>query len=215
MHTGSHCGLPRRLRPGFRYNNECYCGTAGVLTLEWSNAPDIHERHCAHDLARILVKDPNARSSTTPVFAGRITNTAPLPRTRNHAPAEVWAGRHHPRIAPLRPNPRGSTTLLHHAMARPPSDHIVVVVKCPASHNPPWARPIRRWPGRIIMAERLRQPSSACQSIPGVRAVRSRSKSIAGPVHSNKIPNSMFPVWNGREFSYAHVRPAMCSGGSS
>jgi Lanthionine synthetase C-like protein len=53
-HTVTHCGLPRRIRPGFWDNNGHCCGTAGVLAL----ACDRHVEQ-AEDLgfADVLVKD--------------------------------------------------------------------------------------------------------------------------------------------------------------
>lgn len=53
-HTVTHCGLPRRVRPGFWDNNGRCCGTAGVLAL----ACDRHvERAEPLDFADVLVED--------------------------------------------------------------------------------------------------------------------------------------------------------------
>ncbi len=53
-HTVTHCGLPRRVRPGFWDNNGRCCGTAGVLAL----ACDRHvERAEPLDFAGVLVDD--------------------------------------------------------------------------------------------------------------------------------------------------------------
>ena len=59
-HTVTHCGLPRRVRPGFWDNNGRCCGTAGVLAL----ACDRHvERAGSLDFARVLVDDLAARAT--------------------------------------------------------------------------------------------------------------------------------------------------------
>jgi hypothetical protein len=59
-HTVTHCGLPRRLRPGFWDNNGRCCGTAGILAL----ACDRHVER-AEDLgfADVLVADLTARAT--------------------------------------------------------------------------------------------------------------------------------------------------------
>ena len=59
-HTVTHCGLPRRLRPGFWDNNGRCCGTAGVLAL----ASDRHvEQAEPLGFADILVEDLAARAT--------------------------------------------------------------------------------------------------------------------------------------------------------
>ena len=59
-HTITHCGLPRRVRPGFWDNNGRCCGTAGVLAL----AGDRHvERDPSPDFAARLVDDLAARAT--------------------------------------------------------------------------------------------------------------------------------------------------------
>ena len=59
-HTVTHCGLPRRVRPGFWDNNGRCCGTAGVLALAC-------DRHAEHeqplDFATVLVDDLAARAT--------------------------------------------------------------------------------------------------------------------------------------------------------
>jgi hypothetical protein len=59
-HTVTHCGLPRRIRPGFWDNNGHCCGTAGILAL----ACDRHAEQ-AEDLgfAGALVDDLAARAT--------------------------------------------------------------------------------------------------------------------------------------------------------
>jgi hypothetical protein len=59
-HTVTHCGLPRRIRPGFWDNSGRCCGTAGVLAL----ACDRHVEQ-AEDLgfAGVLVEDLAARAT--------------------------------------------------------------------------------------------------------------------------------------------------------
>jgi hypothetical protein len=53
-HAVTHCGLPRRIRPGFWDNNGRCCGTAGVLAL----AVDRHTEQAERlDFADILVED--------------------------------------------------------------------------------------------------------------------------------------------------------------
>jgi hypothetical protein len=53
-HTVTHCGLPRRIRPGFWDNSGRCCGTAGVLAL----ACDRHvEQAEGLDFADVLVED--------------------------------------------------------------------------------------------------------------------------------------------------------------
>jgi hypothetical protein len=53
-HTVTHCGLPRRIRPGFWDNSGCCCGTAGVLAL----ACDRHVGQAEGlDFADVLVED--------------------------------------------------------------------------------------------------------------------------------------------------------------
>jgi len=60
-HTVSHCGLPRRARPGFWDNNGRCCGTAGVLAL----ACDRHiEQAQSLDFANVLVDDLITRATT-------------------------------------------------------------------------------------------------------------------------------------------------------
>jgi hypothetical protein len=59
-HTVTHCGLPRRGRPGFWDNNGRCCGTAGVLAL----ACDRHvEKAQGLDFANLLVEDLAARAT--------------------------------------------------------------------------------------------------------------------------------------------------------
>ncbi|MFI5897952.1 lanthionine synthetase LanC family protein [Actinoplanes sp. NPDC051513] len=59
-HTVTHCGLPRRVRPGFWDNNGRCCGTAGVLAL----ACDRHvEQAQPLDFANVLVDDLVARAT--------------------------------------------------------------------------------------------------------------------------------------------------------
>ncbi|GAB3409198.1 glycoside hydrolase family protein [Flindersiella endophytica] len=70
-HTVTHCGLPRRIRPGFWDNNGRCCGTAGVLAL----ACDRHvEQAQPLDFATVLVDD----------LAGRATVDADGTRWSNH-----------------------------------------------------------------------------------------------------------------------------------
>jgi len=65
-HTVTHCGLPRRVRPGFWDNNGRCCGTAGVLAL----ACDRHLEQAQHfdqvqplDFANVLVDDLISRAT--------------------------------------------------------------------------------------------------------------------------------------------------------
>ncbi len=59
-HTVTHCGLPRRVRPGFWDNSGRCCGTAGVLAL----ATDLHaEQRVSLDFATVLVDDLAARAT--------------------------------------------------------------------------------------------------------------------------------------------------------
>jgi hypothetical protein len=59
-HTVTHCGLPRRIRPGFWDNNGRCCGTAGVLAL----ACDRHvEQAQPLGFGGVLVEDLAARAS--------------------------------------------------------------------------------------------------------------------------------------------------------
>jgi hypothetical protein len=59
-HTVTHCGLPRRIRPGFWDNSGHCCGTAGVLAL----ACDRHAEQAADlDFAGVLVADLAARAT--------------------------------------------------------------------------------------------------------------------------------------------------------
>jgi hypothetical protein len=59
-HTVTHCGLPRRLRPGFWDNNGHCCGTAGVLALA---SDRIVERGHGQDFAEVLVADLAERAT--------------------------------------------------------------------------------------------------------------------------------------------------------
>ncbi|MFI0537511.1 lanthionine synthetase LanC family protein [Streptomyces sp. WSLK1-3] len=61
-HTVSHCGLPRRLRPGFWDNNGRCCGTAGVLALACDRTAENAGGREAYDFARTLVADLAARA---------------------------------------------------------------------------------------------------------------------------------------------------------
>jgi Lanthionine synthetase C-like protein len=59
-HTVTHCGLPRRIRPGFWDNSGHCCGTAGVLAL----ACDRHvEQAEGLGFAGVLVEDLAARAT--------------------------------------------------------------------------------------------------------------------------------------------------------
>lgn len=59
-HTVTHCGLPRRIRPGFWDNNGRCCGTAGVLAL----ACDRHVEQAQRlHFADVLVGDLAARAT--------------------------------------------------------------------------------------------------------------------------------------------------------
>ena len=59
-HTVTHCGLPRRIRPGFWDNNGHCCGTAGVLAL----ACDRHVEQAENlGFADVLVEDLAARAT--------------------------------------------------------------------------------------------------------------------------------------------------------
>ncbi len=59
-HTVTHCGLPRRVRPGFWDNNGRCCGTAGVLAL----ACDRHiEQAQPLEFANLLVNDLITRAT--------------------------------------------------------------------------------------------------------------------------------------------------------
>jgi hypothetical protein len=59
-HTVTHCGLPRRIRPGFWDNNGRCCGTAGVLAL----ACDRHVEQAQRlDFADLLVDDLAAQAT--------------------------------------------------------------------------------------------------------------------------------------------------------
>jgi hypothetical protein len=59
-HTVTHCGLPRRIRPGFWDNSGHCCGTAGVLAL----ACDRHVEQAEDlDFAGVLVEDLAARAT--------------------------------------------------------------------------------------------------------------------------------------------------------
>jgi hypothetical protein len=59
-HTVTHCGLPRRIRPGFWDNSGHCCGTAGVLAL----ACDRHvEQAVDLDFADVLVEDLTVRAT--------------------------------------------------------------------------------------------------------------------------------------------------------
>jgi hypothetical protein len=65
-HTVTHCGLPRRVRPGFWDNNGRCCGTAGVLAV----ACDRHLEQDQHidqvsplDFANVLVDDLTRRAT--------------------------------------------------------------------------------------------------------------------------------------------------------
>jgi hypothetical protein len=53
-HTVTHCGLPRRVRPGFWDNNGRCCGTAGVLALACDR--HVEQAQCL-DFANVLVED--------------------------------------------------------------------------------------------------------------------------------------------------------------
>jgi hypothetical protein len=73
-HTVTHCGLPRRIRPGFWDNSGHCCGTAGVLAL----ACDRHAGQAA-DLASPACSSRTSRPgrpSTRTACAGQITSTA-------------------------------------------------------------------------------------------------------------------------------------------
>ena len=59
-HTVTHCGLPRRIRPGFWDNSGRCCGTAGVLAL----ACDRHVEQAEDlDFADVLIEDLAARAT--------------------------------------------------------------------------------------------------------------------------------------------------------
>jgi hypothetical protein len=59
-HTVTHCGLPRRIRPGFWDNSGRCCGTAGVLAL----ACDRHVEHAQPlGFADVLVDDIVSRAT--------------------------------------------------------------------------------------------------------------------------------------------------------
>ena len=72
-HTVTHCGLPRRVRPGFWDNNGRCCGTAGVLAL----ACDRHaERSQGLGFAGVLAGTSRPGRPPTPAArAGQITST--------------------------------------------------------------------------------------------------------------------------------------------
>ncbi|MFE7277875.1 lanthionine synthetase LanC family protein [Streptomyces sp. NPDC057623] len=59
-HTVRHCGLPRRLRPGFWDNNGRCCGTAGVLALACDR---IAEQGDSPGFAQVLVADIAAHAT--------------------------------------------------------------------------------------------------------------------------------------------------------
>jgi LPS sulfotransferase NodH len=59
-HTVSHCGLPRRVRPGFWDNNGRCCGTAGVLALACDRYV---EQAQPLDFADVLLADLAARAT--------------------------------------------------------------------------------------------------------------------------------------------------------
>ncbi|WP_218023259.1 lanthionine synthetase LanC family protein [Nocardia altamirensis] len=65
-HTITHCGLPRRIRPGFWDNNGWCCGTAGVLAFACDRLvahPDPVARRRAHEFADVLVEDLTERAT--------------------------------------------------------------------------------------------------------------------------------------------------------
>jgi hypothetical protein len=82
-HTVTHCGLPRRIRPGFRDNSGRCCGTAGVLAL----ACDRHVEQ-AEDLgfAGVLVADLAARANAA--VAARAASAS----TGSTAPGSTGSG---------------------------------------------------------------------------------------------------------------------------
>ncbi|MCA2211618.1 lanthionine synthetase LanC family protein [Jidongwangia harbinensis] len=86
-HTVTHCGLPRRVRPGFWDNNGRCCGTAGVLAL----ACDRHaEQAQPLDFATGLVDDLAARA-TADADGVRWSNHEHRVRPSTLAPRVGWA----------------------------------------------------------------------------------------------------------------------------
>jgi hypothetical protein len=86
-HTVTHCGLPRRVRPGFWDNSGSCCGTAGVLAL----ACDRHvERAESLDFAGVLAADIAARA-TVDGDGARWSNVEHRATPSDLAPRTGWS----------------------------------------------------------------------------------------------------------------------------
>ena len=135
-HTVTHCGLPRRIRPGFWDNNGRCCGTAGVLAL----ACDRHaEQAQPLDFATVLAEDLAARATAGTGGVRwsnrehRATPSTLPPRNR------VGDGqrRHHSRAASVRPRQHRRRSGLRRAVAGPSWRRIASVIRTPADGGGP------------------------------------------------------------------------------
>ncbi|WP_367320065.1 lanthionine synthetase LanC family protein [Streptomyces sp. HUAS ZL42] len=86
-HTVIHCGLPRRLRPGFWDNNGRCCGTAGVLALACDR---MAEQDDSPGFARVLVADL-ASHATRDTDGARWSNVEHRATPSDLEPETGWA----------------------------------------------------------------------------------------------------------------------------